>query len=271
VITSVIDRKKEFIECLISLKKLDIREGDSIEHIVHDATLSDSRKNEIEIFSKWHTIYHQSSDEGIYHGFNIGLKLSHGNYICFLNSDDKYNRNFISKSLETIEKSNCEWSFGDTVLIGENKSIFMEGKWDYFLRPYLNFTRFHHTSVMTKKATFNIVGAFPEYIKKRKIEFCGDYAWFLKAQKMGFYGVHNSEIVGQMSLGGATSGSGLKIYLEAMRIAGAVWNKNRISIRVVWILRAAFNGKLLQSLFRRHDTFFYFTRRVYSRMFRVFN
>lgn len=270
IITSVIGRRTEFIESLISLKELKIFNPIiTLEHVIHDADLVEFRKQDIELFSTLHTFYHRSFDSGIYNGFNIGLKLSHGQYICFLNSDDTYLPNFIEEAYNTLSTTNTAWVFGDTNLIGGSESLHIQGQWDYFKKPYMNFSRFHHTSVMTKRTCFEKVGVFPEKLGTKQINFCGDYAWFLKAQKNGLFGTYNPRIVGQMKIGGVTTTSFFEIYIEAMKIALCFWPKKSLTIVSVWLFRIFYHQKIVRIILHCVGINHSFISRAYAKIFRV--
>jgi len=249
VITAVKDREEQFNEALMSLINQDIeyfKENNvEIEHVVQDAGGVPLRFQKIEAFSIFHTVYSRKFDGGLYPAFNIGYQLSRGDYIAFLNSDDTYATEFLRKSHQMIKATDVDWTFGNIIIdFGHGKSIYLEGKVDYFLSPWANFSRFHHNTVLAKREIFETIGTFPEEIDGRKILFCADYWWFMVAQRKGFIGAYIPSIIGYMRWGGASSSDERVIYNEASFVAARVFPEKSAFIRTIWKLRLIDNKYL---------------------------
>lgn len=265
VITAVKDRVDEFVQALKSLSSQsllkDVR-SHNVEHVVQDAGGDPDREKRIQTFAKVHTILSQEKDEGLYSAFNLGVRLSKGKYIAFLNSDDCYEKSFLSKSLEMLESTGVDWTFGNIIIRFKNgHSSYIPGKTTYYLKPWLNFSRFHHNTVLAKREVFENIGEFPTEIEGRRIEFCADYFWFLSAQKANFVGAYIPSLIGYMNWGGVSSGSKLRIYSEAAFVASKVHPNRRAEIYIVWLLRYLDNNFLTHKVFlglRR------FLRKTYS-------
>ena len=98
IITTVKNGDKHLQEAIDSLNAQDYK---NFEHIIIDGgstdnTLSIIKKNSNKI-DYWVSL---ENDKGIYDGFNLGMRLSKGNYLGFLNSDDK----FADGALNTLVK-----------------------------------------------------------------------------------------------------------------------------------------------------------------------
>ena len=52
--------------------------------------------------------YYYKANGGVSDARNYGLKVSHGNYITFVDADDYVEKNYIKLQLENIEKHNCD-------------------------------------------------------------------------------------------------------------------------------------------------------------------
>lgn len=249
VITAVKDREDQFNDALMSLINQDTQyfneNNVEIEHVVQDAGGVPLRFEKIEACTIFHTIYSRKFDGGLYPAFNIGYELSRGNYITFLNSDDTYARDFLRKSHEMIRVTDADWTFGNIIIdFGNGKSVYLEGKVDYFLSPWANFSRFHHNTVLAKREIFETIGTFPEQIEGRKILFCSDYWWFMAAQRKGFIGAYIPSIIGYMRWGGASSSDERLIYDEASFVAAKVFPEKAALIRTIWMLRLIDNKYL---------------------------
>jgi glycosyltransferase involved in cell wall biosynthesis len=269
VITAVKDRAIEFENCIKSLSKQDFlnTNANSVEHIVQDAGGDPNRMSKIEKYAKVHTVLSLQKDQGLYSAFNIGLSMSQGSYIAFLNSDDFYERGFITKSLNVLTLSNADWSFGNIIIQFETgQSAYIPGKSNYDFKSWLNFSRFHHNTVVAKRKMFEVLGNFPTRLNHREIKFCADYFWFLSAQRAGFVGVYVPSLIGYMNWGGVSSGKKLPIYREAAYVALRVFPEKRTEIIVCWFLRYLDNQHLNHRLLQR---FRGMLRKIYSHFLKI--
>jgi glycosyltransferase involved in cell wall biosynthesis len=274
VITAVKDREFQFNQALKSLNNQDASYFNEnkilIEHVVQDAGGVPTRFQKIEQLSHFHTVYSRKHDGGLYPAFNIGYDLSSGNYITYLNSDDTYATNFLSKSHEVISATGGDWTFGNIVIdFGLGKSVYLEGKVSYFLSPWSNFSRFHHNTVLAKREIFEVIGTFPEVLLGRRMLFCSDYWWFMTAQRNGFVGVYIPSIIGYMKWGGASSSDAKLIYDEASFVAKNVYPEKKFIIGLIWKLRLIDNRYLSRYHLKIFSKLRTAGRRVYSYMIRV--
>lgn len=240
ILTSVkgrVETSENFIRSVSNLRKPS--DDVEIEHIIHDYEYTKIRIRAIERYSKFHTIYDPSGDTGLYDGFNKAFEVSIGDFIAYLNSDDWYETNFVFDSLTLLNKTNADWSFGDCdfYLDNEDYQFTLEGKPDYHIKPWLNFSRFHHTTVLCRRNIFEQIGLFPTIFEGRKLNYCADYAWFLEAQKNGFVGVYSPRIRGNMLLGGASTSNHIPVMNEAKFVASKCFPTQRIFIQIVWTSR----------------------------------
>ena len=87
IITAAFNSEKYLEECINSLYN---QEYTNYEHIIIDGGSTDQSLNIIKKYNDKIDYWSTKPDKGIYDAFNIGMKLSKGDYIGFLNSDDKY-------------------------------------------------------------------------------------------------------------------------------------------------------------------------------------
>lgn len=106
--------------CVDSVKKQDF---DSVEHIIKDACSSDDTKAIAESVNL-NIKFFSSPDSGIYDAMNQGFKHAQGDFIGFLNSDDKYiDDKVLSKVAIQFEKTSCDFVYGDILMINRNGAI----------------------------------------------------------------------------------------------------------------------------------------------------
>jgi glycosyltransferase involved in cell wall biosynthesis len=77
----------------------------NFEHIVIDKFSNDETLKIIKNTSKYLVKIFKKEDKGIYHAMNLGILLAKGDYICFLNSDDWFNKNTVKIFLNYIKKN----------------------------------------------------------------------------------------------------------------------------------------------------------------------
>ena len=70
---------------------------DNSEEILKEYSIKDSR---VKYFTK--------ENEGPGAALNYGIKKSSGQYLCFIDQDDKYAPNYLEEMFSTIEKTNCD-------------------------------------------------------------------------------------------------------------------------------------------------------------------
>jgi len=94
-----------------------------IEYIVVDGGSTDGT---LDILSKYRSQIHRcisEPDNGTFDAMNKGIKLSTGDIIATLNSDDVYaDRSVVDEMVEFIENHNLDAAYGDLVYVGRNKS-----------------------------------------------------------------------------------------------------------------------------------------------------
>ena len=97
IITATYNSEKYLEESISSLHSQKIL---NYEHIIIDGGSTDKTLDIIKKYENRIAYWCSNKDEGIYDAFNKGMMLAKGNYIGFLNSDDKYTEN----SLEILQK-----------------------------------------------------------------------------------------------------------------------------------------------------------------------
>ncbi|RZK60372.1 MAG: glycosyltransferase [Pedobacter sp.] len=118
--------------------------------------------------------YISEPDKGIYDAMNKGIKLSRGEWIYFLGSDDTfYNDTVLSKVKETAEKSSSLIIYGNVIMRGKNQwnldNVVFNG--EYNLEKMLK-TNMCHQSIFYNKVIFEKYGTYNlEYISSADQDF----------------------------------------------------------------------------------------------------
>lgn len=136
-------------------------------------------------------------DNGIYNAMNKGIELAKGDYICLLNSDDFYEREFVEKSInfalkEQVDIVYTDYKSGQTDLVAQKID-------DGIFLGHLNIC--HNTFLVSKK-TYNDIGRYNETLR-----IISDAVWIRKAyREEKKFGVLN-ETLFSLTEGGLSSGN----------------------------------------------------------------
>lgn len=135
----------------------------NIEYIIIDGNSTDNTVNIIESFESKITKYISEKDTGIYDAMNKGIKMSSGDIVGILNSDDKFYDEFvIEKVVKGFNKNDIDAVYGDIIFKNpiNNKVIryysskrFNSNKFKYGIMPA-------HPSFYAKKELFDKLGYY---------------------------------------------------------------------------------------------------------------
>ncbi len=229
IITAVYDGENYLQECLDSLHK---QKNLNYEHIIIDGQSKDKtieilKKNDDKIdywFSK--------KDKGIYDAFNRGMFLARGDYIGFLNSDDKYADN----AFEILEKYIKNYPDKDFIFGAVKKH------WGilYGYKPYKiywswGFYSSHSTGFFIKRNSAKKVGLY-----NLKYKHSSDYDYFFRMivnKKLKGIGTKKNELFGIFRRGGYSSKiSFWDHFCEEIKIR-IDNNQNKIFILIIFIYK----------------------------------
>jgi len=197
IITAVFNSEKYLEECINSLYN---QEYTNYEHIIIDGGSTDQSLNIIKKYNDKIDYWSTKPDKGIYDAFNIGMKLSKGDYIGFLNSDDKYTE----KAFSILHKYIFKFPEKDFIFGSVKKH------WGilYGYRPYKiywswGFYSSHSTGFFIKKQASEKVGLY-----NLKYKYSSDYDYFYRMivkNKLKGVGTKKEELFGIFRRGGFSS------------------------------------------------------------------
>jgi glycosyltransferase involved in cell wall biosynthesis len=135
-----------------------------IEYIVIDGSSSDGTVELIKSFGTRISKYISEPDNGIYDAINKGIRLSTGNIIGILNSDDFfYDKNVIQKVADAFEKNEIDAVYGDVQFVDP---AYISKIVRYYSSKYFTIGRFK----------FGYMPAHPSfYVKRECYEKLGYY------------------------------------------------------------------------------------------------
>lgn len=85
----------------------------NFELIIVDDGSSDNTEEIISNFADSRIKYRKfETNCGVSHARNVGLSIAEGEYISFLDSDNKWHESFLEKRLDVLDKTGCNFAFG---------------------------------------------------------------------------------------------------------------------------------------------------------------
>lgn len=197
IITTVKNGEAFFQEAIDSLQQQTYK---NFEHIVIDGNSTDGTLDLIKKNNNHIDYWVSIKDEGIYDGFNLGMRLARGKYLGFMNSDDKYTPNALSILINYIIKfPEIDFFFGAVkkhwgVLYGYRP---WKIKWSW------GFYSSHSTGFFIKTESAQKIGLY-----NLKYKYSADYDYFYRMivkHKMNGVGTKKDELFGYFRRGGFSS------------------------------------------------------------------
>lgn len=229
IITVVKNGEKYLEEALKSVENLKFK---NFEHIIIDGNSADKT---IEIIKKYENqidYWISDDDKGIYDGFNKGMQLAKGKYICFLNSDDQLTTNSLNIYSKYIEKyPDLDFIFGS---VRKHWGV-LHGYRPWKIKFSWGFYSSHSTGFLIRTTSAQKVGLYNLIYK-----YSSDYDFFYRMivkYKMKGIGTEKDELVGHFRRGGFSSKIPFwKHFMEEIKIR--IDNKQSIlTIIIIFIYK----------------------------------
>ena len=211
IITVVLNQEKYLVQTIKSLLKQKIN---NYEYIVIDGGSTDQTLNIIKKYKKKITYWESKKDKGIYDAFNKGIRRAKGQYICILNSDDRFTANGLKIIKDYIDKyPDKDFIFGSVrkhwgVLHGYRpKKIWYS--WGFYSS--------HSTGFFIKNKSAKKIGKY-----NIRYKYHADYDYFYRMiakKKMKGIATKKNEVVGIFRRGGFSSKIPYrKMFFEELKI-----------------------------------------------------
>ena len=151
----------------------------NIEYIIIDGGSTDGTINIINKYKKQITEIVSEADESIYHAMNKGIRLSTGDIIATLNSDDLYaDETIVSRMVELIQENGLDAAYGDLAYIASDNSGHVRRFWKAGMYKRGAFSHgwvIPHPTFFCRKQVFEKYGYFNE-----KFQVAADFELLLR-------------------------------------------------------------------------------------------
>jgi len=229
IITVVYNNEKYIEESLNSLYS---QEFNDYEHIIVDGGSNDKTLSIIKRYEEKIEYWCSKKDRGIYDAFNIGMSLARGQYIGFLNSDDKYTKNALKIINDYIKKyPTKDFIFGS---VKKHWGI-LHGYKPYKIYWSWGFYSSHSTGFFIKNTSAKKIGLY-----NLKYKFSADYDYFFRMivkYKMKGIATKKGEVVGIFRRGGFSSQiKFIDHFFEEIKIR-LDNNQNKFLILIIFIYK----------------------------------
>lgn len=231
VITATFNSEKTLVATFNSILN---QTHNNIEYIVVDGESSDQTVSIIKSFeeafkSKGITFkWISEKDTGIYDAWNKGLKLSTGEWISFLGSDDVYLDNALESYSEFISQQEkaIDLVHSNNKVVNDNGKVIREidGKWSWKV--------FRRKMNIAHVGSFHNINYFKTYgIFNTDYKIAGDYELLLRAGKKLRTAKFDSVTV-LMGYGGISNNQIFKVFTETIKAKHRI---GRVNILICYV------------------------------------
>lgn len=202
IITTCRNRSGTIADALESVAHQDYPD---LEHIVIDGASTDGTQSIIEQHRAGLARYISEPDNGMYEAINKGIRLSTGDVIGLLHSDDMfYATDTITQLVRELERTEADLVYGNGVFVKANDVDFVVRDWisgsyqqDNVRRGWLPL----HTTVFIRRNALHQVGLYNEQYK-----ISADTDWLLRClYEQHLRVVYLNDYVVRMRMGGAST------------------------------------------------------------------
>jgi glycosyltransferase involved in cell wall biosynthesis len=100
---------------------------------------------------------------GVVRARNLGFEHSTGDFVCFLDADDKLHADFVKVLVESLKQNDdkCVLAYCDFQLIGSAQRMQVSGRWSIYRLLYTNYLI---PCAMMTRSSFTEVGQYSDYM-----------------------------------------------------------------------------------------------------------
>ena len=234
IITVCYNSSKTILENIISVNN---QTYSNVQHVFVDGKSSDNTVHIIRSNSRRQNIVVSEEDKGIYDAMNKGIKITSGDIIGILNSDDIYaSDDIISSVVNKFKQTKCDVLFGNINYMNQkgeivrtwNSSPYQRGSFSKGWHP-------PHPSLFVKKSVYDSCGLFDTDFK-----IAADFEFMLRVFEKNDFKISylNENLVSMLVGGKSNTFRGIIIGHKEIKLA---FKKNNIYLPKFYFVRRYFN------------------------------
>ncbi|MBX9604817.1 MAG: glycosyltransferase [Gammaproteobacteria bacterium] len=181
-----------------AMQSLAAQQMQDYEWVVVDGASSDGTQDIAASFSGPRGAFVSERDGGIYAAMNKGVSLARGEFLYFLNSDDRLSdAQVLGDVAATLAaRPELELLYGNVIYIKPDGRVLR--RFDHIDRGTLRFEDLCHQAVFAHRELFERLGGFNERFRTN-----ADYDWLLRVFASGAMTAWTDRTVGEFRTGGA--------------------------------------------------------------------
>jgi glycosyltransferase len=196
---------------LETIKSVQDQTYQNIEYIVIDGKSTDGTINCIKSNQSKIDYFVTESDNGIADAFNKGLASASGNYIMFLNADDKLASSNSIRILvdEALKNKQPTFVYGDCDVVDRETACFIyRASVDFDFKNIKRGEMPPHPSMIVNKSYFDKYGNFDTNFK-----IAMDFEWFIRGVRISKV-IHCPQLITYVRDGGISTKTQMKVIAE---------------------------------------------------------
>lgn len=226
-----------------TLKSVLIQKYNNYEYIIVDGKSKDNTINIVENYKKkfkGKLKLISEDDKGLYDAMNKGIKLSTGDIIGILNSDDiLVNSQVFNKIADTFKKHDVDGIYSNLVFFDETLTYPVRNFIPHKQSKYFGWHPPHPTLYL-KKEVYEKAGYFD-----LSYRIAADYDFMLRLLKANVKLYYIREYLVKMRSGGVST-AGINGYINNLKEADSVLRKNKVAFplvsNMIRIIKTIFQG-----------------------------
>lgn len=226
IITVTLNSEKFLERCLKSVKQQTYK---NFEHIIVDGGSSDTTKKILDNNKSNFSKMILEKDNSIWEAMNKGIKVSSGEIICFLNSDDHFYPQSLNLVNEYFNNFEIDFLFGSV-----KKYKIMHGYQPWKIKWSFGFYSSHSVGFFIKKEKHVEVGYYNDRFLSADLDF---FYKMIVTFKLKGVATKKTEIMGEFSKGGFSS----KInYIDHLRDLNQIRidnNQNKFLVTILYLIK----------------------------------
>ncbi len=156
----------------------------NIEYIIVDGGSVDNTLGIIRKYEKHISHWVSEPDKGMYDAINKGMSMAKGDIVAYINSDDLYYPDTISKIVRLFENDRCvDLVYGNLNFIDEvGKTLYVQKYPSFNLKLFINsnYSMIGQPAAFWRKSLMDKVGLFDESLR-----MASDFEFFIRAGQVG--------------------------------------------------------------------------------------